>query len=99
VAPPSAANFGVGNAPKDVFRGPGINNFDITIAKKWLLGSEARTLQFRFEMYNAFNHTQFSSVDTGARFDAQGNQTNALFGSYIEAAEPRRVQLGLRFLF
>jgi len=98
-APPSAATFGIGNAPKDVFRGPGINNFDISIAKNWPLWKESRTLQFRFEMYNAFNHTQFSSIDTGARFDARGNQTNTLFGSYIAAAEPRRVQLGLRFRF
>jgi hypothetical protein len=65
VAPPSPVTFGIGNAPKDVFRGPGINNFDISIVKNFPFSSnESRFVQFRFETYNAFNHTQFSAVDT-----------------------------------
>ena len=100
VAPPSAATFGIGNATKDVFRGPGINNFDISIVKNFPFSSnESRFVQFRFEMYNAFNHTQFSAIDTGARFDAGGNQVNSLFGSYTSARDPRRVQLGLKVRF
>jgi hypothetical protein len=50
-------------------------------------------------MYNAFNHTQFSGVDLGARFDANGNQVNARFGEYNAARDSRRIQLGLKFLF
>jgi hypothetical protein len=29
--------------------------------------SEKQSFQFRWEIYNVFNHTQYSSVDTGAR--------------------------------
>jgi len=88
-----------GNAPKDVFRGPGVNNFDATLFKIIPLGKETRTLQLRWEAYNAFNHTQFLGVDNGARFDAAGNQVNARFGQVISARAPRVMQVSLRFAF
>jgi len=56
-------------------------------------------LQFRTEGYNAFNHTQFSGVDTAARFDQQGGQTSGTFGTFTGARNPRLVQLALRLLF
>ena len=43
--------------------------------------SEASRLQLRFEFYNFFNHTNFSAVDTAARFDAAGRQVNGTFGA------------------
>ncbi|HEY2932900.1 MAG TPA: carboxypeptidase regulatory-like domain-containing protein [Acidobacteriota bacterium] len=100
VRPPDAASFGIGNAPKDPITGPGINNWDISIFKTFPLANDGvRRLQFRCEMYNAFNHTQFSGVDTGARFDAQGNQVNSRFGEYTSAQNSRRIQMGLKFYF
>ncbi len=96
-APPTRAELGIGNAPKDVVRGPGINNFDISLFKNIPLGSnERRRLQFRWETYNTFNHAQFNAVDTTARFDAQGRQVNARFGQYTGAADGRRMVLGLK---
>jgi hypothetical protein len=51
-------------------------------------------------MYNAFNHTQFSTVDTTGRFDlTTGAQVNALFGSYTGAREARRIVMGLKLNF
>jgi hypothetical protein len=88
-----------GNAPKDVFRGPGINNWDATLFKILPIGSERRTLQLRWEVYNALNHTQFLGVDNGARFDATGRQVNARFGQVISARSPRVMQVSLRFTF
>ncbi len=100
VGPPTAADFGIGNAPKDVIRGPGLNNFDISLFKNFRLGSnEARRLQFRMETYNSFNHTQFNGVITAARFDAQGNQVNARFGEYNNSADARRIVLALKLYF
>lgn len=100
VRPPDRSNFGIGNAPKDAFRGPGINNWDISVLKNLAWGkNEARRLQFRAEFYNAWNHTQFSGVDNAARFDLQGNQVNGRFGEYTSARDARRVQLGLKFYF
>ena len=101
VTPPTRADFGIGNAPKDPIRGPGINNFDLSLFKNTALTQDGKhRLQFRFEMYNAFNHAQFSSVDTAARFDnATGLNVNARFGQYTAARDARRIQLGLKYLF
>jgi hypothetical protein len=101
VRPPTATgDFGRGNAAKDLFRLPGTNNWDISVFKNFSFGPEGRIgLQYRLEMYNAFNHTQFTGVDTTARFDASGNQVNALFGSYTSAANARRIVMGLKMRF
>jgi len=62
---PTKAYFGIGNAPKDPIRGPGTNNWDISVFKNFRLFREGRVgLQYRLEMHNAFNHTQFTGVDT-----------------------------------
>ena len=87
-----------GNAGIGLLRGPGINNWDLSVTKRVHI-DEARFFQFRCELYNAFNHTQFSGIDTGARFDAAGRQVNANFGAYNGARDPRRIQLSLRFMF
>jgi Carboxypeptidase regulatory-like domain len=100
LAPTTAGDFGRGNAPKDVFRLPGTNNWDISLFKTFQLSKDGGVrMQYRLEMYNAFNHTQFTGVDTTARFDANNNQVNALFGSYTTAANSRRIVMGLKLNF
>ena len=88
-----------GNAPKDVFRGPGINNWDTTLFKEFPLGKERRVFQLRWEAYNAFNHAQYLGVDNGARFSVSGAQVNGRFGQVISARNPRIMQVSLRFAF
>ena len=93
---PAVGTFG--NAAKTLIRGPGINNWDFGVFKVFPIKEFAK-LQFRWEMYNAFNHTQFSSVDTGARFDANGNQVNGSFGQFTASRSPRVMQFSLRLTF
>jgi len=81
------------------FRGPGFNNFDVSLFKNFPVFSEKRTIQFRWEFYNLFNHTQFSGVNNTARFDTAGNQVNAQFGWATAARNERRMQASLRFNF
>jgi hypothetical protein len=88
-----------GNAPKDVFRGPGINNWDTSLFKNFAIRGERVRGQLRVEAYNIFNHTNFNGVDITARFDAAGQQTNTTFGHYSSAQFPRRLQMVLRFSF
>ena len=90
----------IGNAPKDAVRGPGRSNFDLTLFRNFRLGSDQRTMTFRWEVYNAFNHTQFNSIDTTARFNpATGVQANPTFGQALGANPARQMQLSLRFKF
>jgi hypothetical protein len=88
----------VGNAPKDIFRGPGINSWDVGIKRAFTI-HESRQIEFRMDSYNFFNHTQFSSVNNSARFDTAGNQTNTQLGWVNGARAPRRMQAQLRFRF
>ncbi len=89
----------IGNAAINNFRGPGINNWDLAVFKNFQVRERLR-LQFRWELYNAFNHTQFSGLDVTARFDpATGQQVNSRMGQYIAARSPRTMQFALRASF
>ncbi|MCX6635067.1 MAG: hypothetical protein NT090_08300, partial [Acidobacteria bacterium] len=90
-------NFG--NAGVGILRGPGINNWDISVSKRIPVTGEERYFQLRGEFYNAWNHTQFSGIDSGARFDPTGKQINANLGAYNGARDPRKIQLSLRLMF
>ena len=96
-ARPARGDFG--NAPKDVVRGPGANNWDLSVFKNVPVKGEERYFQFRWEIYNLFNHTQFLGVDTGARFDQAGRQVNTQFGQVTSTRPPRIMQFALSFKF
>jgi hypothetical protein len=89
----------VGNGHKDVIRLPGVHNWDATLFKRIPLQSDRRYLQLRWEVYNLFNHTQFSGVDTTARFDPAGNQVNPTFGQINASRAPRIMQVSVRVVF
>jgi len=90
-------NFG--NAGVGMLTGPGINNWDVNVSKRVPLFSEARYIQFRTEMFNAWNHTQFSGLYTTARFDTAGKQVDPNFGAFSSARTPRTIQLSLKVVF
>jgi hypothetical protein len=82
-----------GTARRRFFYGPGLDDFDIALLKT-LRVTESKSLQFRIEAFNAFNHAQFfgpQSVD--------GNINSSTFGNVISAASPRLMQAGAKFLF
>ena len=82
-----------GNAKRRFFYGPGINNFDLALHKVTKI-TETKTLEFRFETFNTFNHAQFypnGSVD--------GNINDATFGHVLKAAPPRIGQIAAKFSF
>jgi hypothetical protein len=90
---PEEALGQLGNAKRRNFYGPGINNFDLTLQKLLPL-TEAKSLEFRLEAFNAFNHAQFygpASVD--------GQEEDPNFGQIVSAAPPRLVQLAAKFSF
>ena len=88
-----------GNAAKDLFRRPGVNSWDMSLLKNFRLPREGWRLQLRLETYNTFNHTQFTTVDSAARLDPEGRQTNARFGEITGSRLPRRMQFALRFTY
>ncbi|MGD0401880.1 MAG: TonB-dependent receptor [Candidatus Acidiferrales bacterium] len=87
---PGIPLFTFGNLPRNSIRGPGINNFDISLVKKTPI-RESKSLEFRAEFFNAFNHTQFFRVDNSG-----GSST---FGQVLSDRGPRLIQLALKFYF
>jgi hypothetical protein len=81
------------------------NNWDMTFSKSFPLKSEQRVIIFRAEMYNIFNHTQFSSATITPSYswplwqNGVLEQTNAGLGRYTGALSPRQMSMSLRFQF
>ena len=84
----------LGNTPRRFFHGPGIENFDMQISKTLRL-TENRSLDFRVQAFNVFNHAQFYGP---AAVNGQVNDT-ANFGHVVSAAAPRLIQLAAKFHF
>jgi hypothetical protein len=95
-----------GSAGRVIFRQPGISNYDMNLSKAFPLGSDKRNLLFRWEAYNVFNHSQFSSVNSTATFDTTTGllvptSGASTFGQIApsSARNPRIMQGSLRFSF
>src|SRR6202521_4160847 len=86
------ALFGtLGNAKRTICCGPHISQSDFAILKTIPL-TETKHIDFRAEMFNIFNHTQF--------FNPDGNTTDgAQFGQVTQARDPRELQFALKFFF
>ena len=96
IQPPTKAN--PGNAAPGVVRGPGVEDFAISLFKNFPFG-EKRYVQFRLETFNTFNHPQFNTVNTNPQFDQTGAQVNGQLGQIISDYLPRQVQLVLKLYF
>jgi len=86
----SPAQQAFGTAGVGIMRGPGLVNFDFTLAKNFNL-TERRYFQFRTELFNAFNHANFGPPNIAR--DSSG------FGQILSAANARIIQFGLKFYF
>ncbi len=72
--------------------GPGLDDWDFSVHKKIAL-SETRYLQFRAEIFNVFNHTNFSNPDGGF------SDGPTEFGKITSAGDPRLLQFALKLFF
>jgi Carboxypeptidase regulatory-like domain len=81
----------LGNSPRTICCGPGIDNFDFSVQKILPVG-EGKHFEFRAEFFNIFNHAQFLNPD--------GNISDgADFGRIKRARDPRNIQFALKFAF
>jgi len=80
----------IGNSPRSICCGPGIYNTDMSFNKSTQLGERLR-MEFRADIFNIWNHAQFTSVD--------GNIGDTTFGQVLHVRDPRLVQFALKFHF
>jgi hypothetical protein len=103
-AQPQGLTFG--NAGRNILYSPGRLNFDTGLFKHFVV-REKTSLEFRVEAFNVFNHTQWSSVNSG--FSCVGGTNNSpgdpsCFGTtnFLQpgsAHNPRILQLGMKLIF
>ena len=85
--------------------GTRVLNFDMTFSKNFPLKSEKRVLVFRAEMYNIFNHANFSGYNIGPSYDWNNwkndtlVQTSNTLGRYTGTLNPRQMSMSLRLQF
>ncbi len=82
-----------GTSKRRFFYGPGQDNYDVAVAKK-LPFTESKSLLFRVEAFNVFNHAQFFGPQA-----VDGDIGSSTFGKVISAAPPRILQGALKFSF
>ncbi len=82
-----------GNANRRFFYGPGIDNYDMALLKNLAL-TESKSLEFRAEAFNIFNHAQFYGPTS-----VNGNINSTSFGQVVSAAAPRLMQVAVKFNF
>jgi outer membrane receptor protein involved in Fe transport len=89
---PVPAPFTIGNAGRNILRGPGISNQDLSLHKDFHF-TERSYLEFRAEYFNAFNVTNLSNPNTSVDLPAVG-------GKIFSTSTPARIgQLGLKLYF
>lgn len=65
---PAVGSIGT-DAPVNYLRRPGFANWDISLAKRFPI-RESVDLEFRADAFNAFNHTEFSGINSGLNIAA-----------------------------
>ena len=90
----------LGNAGRNFFNGPGLNNFDFAVHKDTRV-SEATKLELRIEFFNLFNHANFNPVSSNGGVNGNSNSRN--FGRILDARpsgiDSRLIQLVAKFNF
>jgi hypothetical protein len=89
----------IGDAGVNIMTNPGVNNWNATLSKSIPLGSEKRSLRLALQAFNLFNHTQFSSVNSGFTFNASQANTNLSIGKYTGAQSGRILSLAMHLNF
>jgi len=80
----------LGTLGRNTERRDGVIDWNFSLSKDFALSEEVK-LQFRGELFNAFNVANFDEVDNTA--------TSPSFGGYLTTFQPRRIQLALRVFF
>jgi hypothetical protein len=80
-----------GNAKRNVVRSDPFYQLDVAFSKTFDLGWRSSRLEFRTEVFNLLNKTNFRA--------ANGNRSAAAFGTITATYDPRQIQFGLKLSY
>jgi Carboxypeptidase regulatory-like domain len=86
---PAAGTFGTCPAQLGWLRGPGYDNWDLSLQKNVQI-TERYKVQFRTDFVNAFNHVNLNAPDMGF---------GGTMGQITSAQDPRNIQFALKFYY
>ncbi len=87
--------FADGNAGRNDIDGPGLANINLTLQKNWLVG-ERKNIQFRWEVFNIFNHPNFVLMDRNFNETGAGYLTSV---AAVGTGGARIMQFALKYIF
>ena len=87
-----------GNLGRNTFVGPRTFNTDQSVFKNIPITERFR-VQFRFEMFNAFNHTNFLLPNSATGGNNANRITSSIFGKSSGTLNARQIQFGLKLLW
>ena len=90
-----------GNLGRDVVIGPGLFNMDFSVFKNNFIRaiSETFNIQFRAEMFNVLNHTNFAPTSNLSPFNADGTPTSSFGQLTSTQTDNREIQLALKVIW
>ncbi|MGB8833059.1 MAG: TonB-dependent receptor [Candidatus Sulfotelmatobacter sp.] len=95
---PTSAPWGIpANVVRNNWYGPGVNNWDMSLAKMTQI-SERVKFQLRFEAYNVFNRVQFAKPDNYTA-DANFGYSVSQVGQNDGTTGARQIQIGAKAIF
>ena len=100
---PTGLTFG--DVGRNTLTNPGRINFDFGLFKRFSFGEGQRGLDFRWENFNLFNHTQYNGISNGmdcAVIGGTAGDPSCASSSFLHASGAhlaRRMQFGLRLFF
>jgi len=91
---------GFGNIGRNVFRGPGQQNWDFSLIKNFKI-TERQSLRFTTDFFNMWNHANFANPTvTDVETISLQNPQNSPFGKITSSVgTPRLIQFSLRYAF
>jgi hypothetical protein len=84
------APYSFGNSGRNILVGPPYHNWDVSLIKQTRF-SDGHMVEFRVELFNAFNHVNFELP--------QAALATSTFGKVFGARRAREIELALRYTF
>jgi hypothetical protein len=86
-----------GNMGRNIVIGPGFNNADFSVIKRTKIGGN-KTIEFRWEVFDIFNHANFGQPGRVVASATFGQITNTRFAT-SDSGSSRQMQFALKFKF
>lgn len=88
---PARQQYGFGNGGRNILRSPGLRNWDISFIKRTRVTDGGNLLEFRVQLFNAFNNVNFEEPNS-----VLGTST---FGKIFGAERAREIEIAIKYSF